>query len=122
MHAAFDYNYTSSVIHVVKLTGLVANTTYYYKVGDENVRSQQLTFKTPPVASNTSFPIRCATPSAPASISTLQLLYFLHSDMLKLRLPARLAIPGVHQGRKGFAAEHRQSLSASCFGLLLLLP
>ena len=35
VYAAFDYNYTSAVIHVAKLTGLAANTTYFYQVLSE---------------------------------------------------------------------------------------
>ncbi|KAI3925951.1 hypothetical protein MKW98_028087 [Papaver atlanticum] len=55
-------NYTSGIIHHVRLTGLNASTQYYYQCGDPSIpaMSPVLSFKTMPISSPTSYPDRIA--------------------------------------------------------------
>ncbi|XAR58729.1 Acid phosphatase [Bertholletia excelsa] len=53
-------NYTSGIIHHVRLTGLKPSTTYYYKCGDPSIpaMSQIFSFKTMPVSVPKAYPER----------------------------------------------------------------
>lgn len=55
-------NYTSGIIHHVRLTGLSASTVYYYRCGDphQNAMSKVLSFKTMPAPGPSRFPARIA--------------------------------------------------------------
>ncbi|XP_057836512.1 purple acid phosphatase 15 [Cryptomeria japonica] len=55
-------NYTSGIIHHVRLTGLKASTRYYYKCGDpyQSAMSRVLSFKTMPAPGPKMFPDRIA--------------------------------------------------------------
>ncbi|XP_078441004.1 purple acid phosphatase 15 [Wolffia australiana] len=55
-------NYTSGIIHHVRLTGLKAGTKYYYQCGDPSIpaMSRVLAFKTMPVSNSVSYPSRIA--------------------------------------------------------------
>ncbi|XAR48824.1 Acid phosphatase [Bertholletia excelsa] len=55
-------NYTSGIIHHVRLTGLKPDTTYYYQCGDRSIpaMSEVLYFKTMPVSGPKSYPKRIA--------------------------------------------------------------
>ena len=56
--AGFEQNYSSPVIHFAKLTGLSANQTYFYTVGDGSTAntSPVLNFTTPPAPG--AYPVR----------------------------------------------------------------
>ena len=56
--AGFEQNYSSPVIHFAKLTGLLANQTYFYTVGDGSTAntSPVLNFTTPPAPG--AYPVR----------------------------------------------------------------
>ncbi|KAH9287763.1 hypothetical protein KI387_031880, partial [Taxus chinensis] len=55
-------NYTSGIIHHVRLQGLSSNTKYYYKCGDSSLlaMSEENSFVTPPFPSPHSYPRRIA--------------------------------------------------------------
>lgn len=55
-------NYTSGIIHHVRLTGLDPNTLYYYRCGDPSIPSMSdiYSFKTMPVSGPRSYPSRVA--------------------------------------------------------------
>jgi predicted phosphodiesterase len=55
-------NYTSGIIHHVRLTGLKPETTYYYRCGDPTLSamSSEHTFKTLPLPGPSSYPTRVA--------------------------------------------------------------
>lgn len=55
-------NYTSGIIHHVRLTGLRPSTVYYYRCGDphQNAMSKVLSFKTMPAPGSSRFPERIA--------------------------------------------------------------
>lgn len=55
-------NYTSGIIHHVRLTGLKPNTRYYYRCGDPSIRAMSniLSFKTMPQSGPQSYPKRIA--------------------------------------------------------------
>lgn len=53
-------NYTSPIIHHAKMTNLVPDTTYYYRVGDGKTFSRVLSFKTLPAPGTNPRPLRLA--------------------------------------------------------------
>lgn len=55
-------NYTSAIIHHVRLRGLQPGTRYFYKCGDSSLKamSQEHSFETPPASSPCSYPRRIA--------------------------------------------------------------
>ncbi|KDP26377.1 hypothetical protein JCGZ_17535 [Jatropha curcas] len=55
-------NYTSGIIHHVRLTGLKPDTLYYYRCGDPSIKAMSsiYSFKTMPVSSPRSYPSRIA--------------------------------------------------------------
>lgn len=55
-------NYTSGIIHHVRLTGLNPDTVYYYQCGDPSIKamSKLLSFRTMPVSGPTSYPKKIA--------------------------------------------------------------
>ncbi|KAE7998001.1 hypothetical protein FH972_002581 [Carpinus fangiana] len=55
-------NYTSGIIHHVRLTGLTPNTLYYYRCGDPSIpaMSKIFSFKTMPISSPKNYPDRIA--------------------------------------------------------------